>query len=218
MPCQLFRTNGKVDKVLAPNEKPSILYEEILKTVKQEGAQKFIDSIPYLKDRLEDGTLLNESAEEIAVGIWSIAYSSEYQTFFTNLNKTLGVFADENGEPKFAVFKNNVLNQNSRFGKVSTGYVLDPEKAEFLKKAGKRGNKLQQAIVEALVEKPENPVVLEPTNHVYIDSEGEIYTSVTTAIKGKLEDDAYAANRAIGTAVDKLTRNYCRKELQGFCF
>lgn len=204
MPCQLFRTNGKVDKVLAPNEKPSILYEEILKAVKQEGAQKFIDSIPYLKDRLEDGTLLNESAEEIAVGIWSIAYSSEYQTFFTNLNKTLGVFADENGEPKFAVFKNNVLNQNSRFGKVSTGYVLDPEKAEFLKKAGKRGNKLQQAIVEALVEKPENPVVLEPTNHVYIDSEGEIYTSVTTAIKGKLEDDAYAANRAIGTAVDKL--------------
>ena len=52
MPCQLFRTNGKVDKVLAPNEKPSILYEEILKTVKQEGAQKFIDSIPYLTKKL----------------------------------------------------------------------------------------------------------------------------------------------------------------------
>lgn len=204
MSCQLFRTNGKVDKVLAPNEKPSILYKEILDQVKKEGSQKFIDSIPYLRDRLADGTLLNESPEEIAVGLWSIAYSSEYQTFFANMNKSLGVFADPNGEPKFAVFKNNVLNQNSRFGKVSKGYVLDPEKAAFVKSAGRRGNKLQQAIVEALVDNPENPVILEPNNHVYIDAEGEVYTSVTTAIKGKLENDAFAANRAIGTNVDKL--------------
>ena len=96
MACQLFRTDGKVEKVLAPNEKPSLLYSEILTVVKKEGSKKFIDSIPYLRDRLEDGTLLNESSEEIAVGIWSIAYSPEYQAFFNNLNKKLNVFADEN--------------------------------------------------------------------------------------------------------------------------
>ena len=92
MACQLFRTDGKVEKVLAPNEKPSLLYSEILTVVKKEGSKKFIDSIPYLRDRLEDGTLLNESSEEIAVGIWSIAYSPEYQAFFNNLNKKLNVF------------------------------------------------------------------------------------------------------------------------------
>ena len=93
MACQLFRTDGKVEKVLAPNEKPSLLYSEILTVVKKEGSKKFIDSIPYLRDRLEDGTLLNESSEEIAVGIWSIAYSPEYQAFFNNLNKKLNVFS-----------------------------------------------------------------------------------------------------------------------------
>ena len=207
MACQLYRTDGKVDKVLAPNEKPSILYKEILDIVQKEGVKKFTDAIPYLKDRLEDGTLLNESAEEIAVGLWSIAYSPEYQTFFNNVNNALGVFADQNGEPNITLFNNSVLKAGSRFVKATIGFVLDPEKAEFLKKSGKRGNKLQQAIVSALVESPENPVVLEPKSHVYIDKEGEVYTSVTTAIKGKLEDDAYAANRAIGTAVDKLLQN-----------
>jgi len=204
MACQLFRTDGKVEKVLAPNEKPSLLYSEILNVVQKEGPKKFIDSIPYLRDRLADGTILDESPEEIAVGLWSIAYSPEYQAFFNNLNKTLNAFADVNGEPKFFMFNNNVLNQKSRFGKASTGYVLDPVKAAFVKAAVKRGNKLQQAIIEALVENPENPVILEPVSHTYIDSEGEVYTSTTTAIKGKLEGDAYAANRAIGTSVDKL--------------
>lgn len=204
MPCQLYRTDGKVDRVLAPNEKPSNLYKDILSTVEKEGSKKFIDSMPYLRDRLDDGTLLSESAEEIAVGIWSIAYSPEYQTFFTNMNKALGIFADENGEPKFNVFQANVLNQGSQFSRVSPGYVLDPEKAAFVKGATKRGNALQQKIVEELIEKPANPVVLEPKDHIYIDQDGEVYTSVTTAIKGKLEDDTYAVNREYGTSIDKL--------------
>lgn len=204
MPCQLYRTDGKVDRVLAPNEKPSNLYKDILETVNKEGTKKYIDTIPYLRDRLEDGTLLNESAEEIAVGIWSIAYSPEYQTFFTNMNKALGIFADENGEPKYNVFQANVLNQASQFTRVSTSYVLDPEKAAFVKGASKRGNALQQKIVEELVEKPANPVVLEPNEHIYIDQDGEVYKSTTTAIKGKLEDDIYAINREWGTSIDKL--------------
>jgi len=212
MACQLYRTNGKVDKVLAPNEKPSILYQEILKAVKEEGPEKFVKTIPYLRDRLEDGTLLDESPEEIAVGIWSIAYSPEYQAFFTNLNKTLNAFADENGEPKFSFFKGNVMNIGSKFSKTGTGYVLDPEKAAFAKEAGKKGNQLQQAIIEALVTNPDNPLVLEKTNHVYIDAEGNEYVSVTTAIKGKLTDDAFAANRAIGTAVDKILEGIIAKK------
>lgn len=203
MACQLYRTNGKIEKVLAPNEKPSTLYKDILKAVKKDGVKKYIDTIPYLRDRLQDGTLMDETPEEIAVGIWSIAYTPEYQAFFTNMNSQLSIFADANGEPTISAFTASVLNTNN-FSKPSIAYVLDPQKAQFVQDATKRGNAVQQAIAEILVEKPENPVILEPNEHVYIDQDGEIYTSVTTAIKGKLTSDAYAANREIGTAVDKM--------------
>jgi hypothetical protein len=204
MPCQLYRTNGVVDKVLAPNEKPSQLYAKILETVKKEGVEKFLNSIPYLRDRIADGTLINDSVEEVAVGIWSIAYTPEYQAFFGRLSKAANVFADENGEPKFDLFK-NILNGNDvRFIRASTGYVLDPQKQEFLKGAAKRANALQKKIIETLVEKPDNPVVLEPEAHVYIDQDGEVYDSITKGIKGELTSDAYAVNRDYGTAIDKL--------------
>jgi hypothetical protein len=204
MPCQLYRTNGLVDKVLAPNEKPSELYPKILELVKKEGVEKYLTSIPYLRDRIADGTLLNDSAEEVAVGIWSIAYTPEYQAYFTNLNKALKVFADDNGEPKFEVFK-NILNGNDvRFIRASTGYVLDPEKQDFLKGAAKKANALQKKIIEVLVEKPDNPVILEPEAHVYIDQDGEVYESITKGIKGELTSDTYAVNRDYGTSIDKL--------------
>ena len=204
MACQLFRENGKVDKVLAPNEKPSNLYQQILEKVKKDGVNKYLSSIPYLRDRIADGTILDETPEEIAVGIWSIAYSPEYQTFFNQANNAFGTMADENGEPKFSIFEAGVLGQTSSFTRVTTGYVLDPEKKKFVDNASKPGNALQKAIVRELVENPKNPVVLEPVSHVYIDQDGEVYTSTTTAIKGKLEDDTYAVNREYGTSIDKL--------------
>ena len=205
MACQLFRENGKVDKVLAPNGKESILYTELLKKVKEKGVKKYLDQIPYLKNRLNDGTLLNESPEEIAVGLWSIAYSPEYQDYFTKKNSMFGSFADANGEPKSNIFNNDLIEDPiKKFGSVNMGFVLDPERKEFLNKAGKKGNALQQRIVNDLIENPDNPVVLEPTEHVYVDGDGETYTSVTTGIKGKLLNDDFAINREYGTSFDKL--------------
>ena len=204
MACQLFRENGKVDKVLAPNEKPSNLYQQILEKVKKDGVAKYLSSIPYLRDRIADGTLMDESAEEIAIGIWSIAYSPEYQAYFNKANGVFGTIADENGEPKFSIFEAGVLGQTSSFTRVSTGYVLDADKKKFITSASKQGNDLQKAIVKELIENPNNPVVLEPVSHVYIDQDGEVYTSTTTAIKGKLEDDTYAVNREYGTSIDKM--------------
>jgi hypothetical protein len=205
MGCQLFRENGKITKILAVNEKPSKLYKEILEEVKAKGTKSFIDNIAYLRDRLADGTLLDDSVEEIAAGLWSIAYSPEYQTFFNNITKQLTGFADENGEPIFAVFKNSVLNDNSQYNKASIGSVLDPERAAFTNESKKKGNALQQRIVQELIEKPENAVFLEPKEHVYYDEYGEVYTSITTGIKGKLDDnDRFANSREIGNSVDKL--------------
>jgi hypothetical protein len=205
MACQLYRENGKVDKVLAPNGKESILYTELLKKVKEKGVKKYLDQIPYLKNRLNDGTLLNESPEEIAVGLWSIAYSPEYQDYFTKRNSMFGSFADANGEPKSNIFNNDLIEDpTKKFGSVNMGFVLDPERKEFLNKAGKKGNALQQRIVNDLIENSDNPVVLEPTEHVYVDGDGETYTSVTTGIKGKLLNDDFAINREYGTSFDKL--------------
>lgn len=204
MPCQLYRTNGVIDKVLAPNEKPSLLYPKILETVKKEGVQKFLDSIPYLRDRVADGSILNESPEEIAVGLWSLAYTPEYQAFFNSMNKALKVFADENSEPKFEIFRNQLIGNDTRFIRVDKSFVLDPEKQEFLKGAAKRANALQKKIIETLVEKPDNPVILEPEAHVYIDQDGEVYDSITKGIKGELKSDAFAVNRDYGTTIDKL--------------
>lgn len=204
MPCQLYRKNGVVDKVLAPNEKPSLLYPKILETVKKEGVQKFLSSIPYLRNRIADGTLLNDSVEEIAVGIWSLAYTPEYQAFFNNMNKAMKVFADDNGEPKFEIFKNQLNGNDVRFIRVEKSYVLDPERQEFIKGAAKKANALQKKIIETLVEKPDNPVMLEPEEHVYIDQDGEVYESVTKGIKGELKSDAYAVNREYGNSIDKL--------------
>ena len=104
MACQLYRKDGKIEKVLAPNGKESILYNDLLKEVKDKGVSSFLTSIPYLKNRIADGTLLNDSPEEIAVGLWSIAYSPEYQSYFNNMNKELNAFGDANGEPKFFLF------------------------------------------------------------------------------------------------------------------
>jgi hypothetical protein len=213
MACQLYRKDGKVDKVLAPNGKNSILYRDILNEVNKKGVNSFLNRIPYLNDRLADGTLIDNTPEEIAVGLWSIVYSSEYQAFFTNMNNALGIFADSNGEPKFTIFNNSVLTDSAKkFANVNTGYVLDPEKLEFLGKVGKKGNALQQRIIEELVEKPQNPVVLEPTEHIYVDGDGESYTSVTTGIKGKLESDDFAINREYGTSFDRLLQGVILNE------
>ncbi len=205
MACQLFRENGKIDKVLAPNGQESILYKELLSKVKEKGVKKYLDQIPYLKNRLDDGTLLNDSPEEIAVGLWSIVYSPEYQEYFTKRNSMFGSFADANGEPKSNIFNNDLLEDpTKKFASVNMGFVLDPERKEFLTKAGRKGNALQQRIVNDLIENPDNPVVLEPTEHVYVDGDGETYTSVTTGIKGKLMNDEFAINREYGTSLDKL--------------
>ena len=45
MACQLYRKDGKVDKVLAPNGKNSILYRDILNEVNKKGVNSFLNTI-----------------------------------------------------------------------------------------------------------------------------------------------------------------------------
>jgi hypothetical protein len=208
MACQLYRKNDKVDKVLAPNQEDSILYKDILKEVKKKGVAGYISAIPYLQYQLDNGKLLNDSPEEIAVGLWSIAYTPEYKAFFNNMKMSFPLSADINEEPVFSFFNNTVIkNEQKQYSKPVDVEVLTASKSEFLNKVNKKGNKLQQKITEALIKNPENPVVLEPDEHIYIDEDGEEYKSTTTAIKGKLENDAFELNRNYGTSIDLLLQN-----------
>lgn len=205
--CQVYRTGDVLDKVLATNEKSSILYNKLLEYVNQTGVSKVIASTPYIQQALTDGKLVNNSPEEIALGLWSISYTEEYQNTLNKLSK-LGLPAfDENGEVLFTIFKANVLTvSGSQHKNAASSYVLDTATTKVVNAAAYKGNVLQKAIVDALVSKPDNPVVLEPINHIYYDVDGNEYKSATTAIKGRLHDpnNLYGINREYGQAFDKI--------------
>jgi len=203
--CQVYRSEDKIEKVLATNEQPSILYKDLVKYVQDKGAAKVIASTPYIQSALAEGKLLNDSVEEIALGLWSIAYSDDYMKMFKGMVGLGLPFADVNGEPKFSSFNSTVLT-GGNFKKGEPSYVLDVATAKIVNKAISRGNILQQRIAEALMISPDNPVILEPIEHVYHDVDGNPYTSTTTAIKGKLHDpnNLYGINREYGQAFDKI--------------
>lgn len=211
--CQLFRKDNKIEKVLASNNEPSILYKDLVSYVKKTGADKIIQQIPYLQVALQNGSILDNSPAEVAVGLWSIAYTEQYQNHITKLGKILPVM-DDNAEPLFSIFKNTVLSNDSKFKNPADSYVLSSYKADTVNKAIAKGNALQQKIVEALVVNPDNPVMLEEESHIYYDVNGEEYLSTTTAIKGKMVDpeNLYEINRNYGKAFDRLLEGIIKGE------
>lgn len=208
MACQLFRSGGKVEKVLSPDGKPSTLYDGIVKYVQKNGAEKLVSEMPYLQDRLNDGTILDKSVEEIAVGLWSMHYTPEFQAFLTPMLSLFPDLTKNGGEVSIKWFTDNLLTQNMAKGALTTGYTLTPDKQDLADNEKKVGNKLQAAIVKDLYESPENPVTLLPEEHIYVDEDGEVYTSTTTKIKGTLDDNGkYERNRVWGNAFDALMDN-----------
>lgn len=208
MACQLFRSGGKVEKVLSPDGKPSALYDGIVKYVKKTGVDTIFNETPYLQDRLTDGTILDKSVEEIAVGLWSMHYTPEFQDTSSRMEMLFPGFLEKSGEVGIRWFTDNILKPNSLKDVVTAGYTLTGDKQDLANNEKKSGNKLQNAIVQDLFENPENPVTLLPEEHIYVDEQGEVYTSTTTKIKGTLDDNGkYERNRAWGNAFDALMDN-----------
>ena len=208
--CQLYRdSDGKVEKVLAPNQKPSNLFKGVLAEVNKVGAKTLLAKKPYLQQLLSDGLILDDSPEEIAVGLWSMFYAPEIYKYFDDANTLFGgTYFDENGEVKFNLFKQAVVNQAALSNKSVATYVLEDNTQGSVDAQNRKANKLQQGIVDAIIVNPENPVILEPETHTYVDIDGEVYTSTTTAIKGVLTDDGkYEVNRQIGNGFDALMDN-----------
>jgi hypothetical protein len=208
MACQLFRNeDGKVAKVLAPNLQPSGLYKEIVREVRRKTPKYYLDRKPYLQQLLKEGKLIDDSPEEIAVGLWSLFYTPNVNKVLDNFNNFMGgSLYDQNGEPPFMYYRDQIMEQEGTAGKPGgESSVLSDTAMEQVEHETKVGNKLQAAVIDELVVKPENPVVLDKDTHVYVDEQGEVYTSTTTRIKGVLDDDGkYEMNRAWGNAIDQI--------------
>lgn len=95
-------------------------------------------------------------------------------------------------------------------------YMLDPETKKFKDKMKAAANDLQNKIIDDVLfeakpgEQDMGKVILEEENHVYVHTKtGQTFKSVTTAIKGELDDPEglYELNRLFGNHFDKILQN-----------
>lgn len=181
--CKLYRKDGKIEKVLAENGKPSILYQHILNYLNKKDVDDIIKSVPYLQNALDTGLLLNKSKEEIAAGLWSIVYTPEFMEFYNKIKENAekegypGMFSDANGEPTFGMFEVNILGKSAKFTKPSSSYALSDEDIKSTNEKKKRGNKKQSDVVDFFVLNPKHPFV--KVDDVCVDEEGDEYDDIS---------------------------------------
>lgn len=205
MSCQIYRKDKKIEKVLAENGEESILYNDVVKFLKSENTNALFNNINYLQERLADGTIKDRSEEELALGLWSIVYTPEYQKMFQHLTTLNPNIADKNNEPTLEYFKNVFITNKNRIDIPNKAGVLDDEHYDFAEKVKGKANKLQQDIIDELYINPENPVNMDEDTHTYTDLLGDDYTSTTQAIYGTSNiDPQYEIYAEYGYAFDKI--------------
>jgi hypothetical protein len=205
MACQLYRKDGKIDKVLAENGNDSKLYTDLVEFIKKENKEELLKNIPYLQQRLSDGSILNKSDEEIALGLWSVIYTPEYQKVLQTLLKISPKLIDSNGEPLLEYFKNSFIANKARITVGNKSVTLDDDHYDFAEKVKGKANKIQQKIIEELYIYPENPLGFNEEEHIYTDVAGDDYTSTTQAIYGTSDiDPEYKIYAEYGNAFDKI--------------
>jgi len=98
MSCQIKRKyDGTIKEVLAPNGNPSILYRDIVQNVPVETIAK--DA--YVQNIVGKGLIADTSKEELALALWSKAYSKEFMDSFGNWTEDKLPNTDINGEPLY---------------------------------------------------------------------------------------------------------------------
>ncbi len=90
-------------------------------------------------------------------------------------------------------------------GRGEVYFQLDKKDQEYIKAIREHATERQQAVIDGVYLNPENRVILNPVNHIYKDTKGNIYTSVTTLLNGEFENDAdYIQNRQWGNDFDSI--------------
>ena len=92
MACKINRnSNGEITEVLAPNGKPSVLYDNLVSYLKDHVR---LEPDAYVQDALDKKLIRDLSPEEHALALWSKVYTPEFKNWFGNSKAV-----DTNGEP-----------------------------------------------------------------------------------------------------------------------
>lgn len=126
MACQIKRdNNNNIIEVLAPNGKPSILYDTLKSKLVNPTFKQVVTTDKYVSSILDTEYFKDNSNEEIALAAWSKAYTASFVDSFGNWKADKLPNTDINGEPLVdTLFQDNQVKPG-----VSELFESDPELA-----------------------------------------------------------------------------------------
>jgi hypothetical protein len=130
MACQIKRKdNGTIDTVLAPNGKPSVLYNSLVNAIaSSEVTRNVIQSDPYVSSVMDSVYVMDNTAEELALAAWSKAYTVDFIDSFGNWKEDKLPNTDSNGEPTINMLFPEIADTGVKPG-VSELFESNPELA-----------------------------------------------------------------------------------------
>jgi len=100
MACQIKRDNtNNIIEVLAPNGKPSMLYDTLKSKLVNPAFKQVVTTDKYVSSILDTEYFKDNSNEEIALAAWSKAYTASFVDSFGNWKADKLPNTDNNGEP-----------------------------------------------------------------------------------------------------------------------
>jgi hypothetical protein len=156
MACQIKRKdNGTIDTVLAPNGKPSVLYNSLVNAIaSSEVTRNVIQSDPYVSSVMDSVYVMDNTAEELALAAWSKAYTIDFIDSFGNWKEDKLPDTDSNGEPTVNMLFPEITDTGVKPG-VSELFDSNPELANqvyealgYKTEAAKRVEKANEDIKE----------------------------------------------------------------------
>lgn len=111
-----------------------------------------------------------------------------------------------------SILKSDISKLQPTLGGKGIYYQLDEAEEELARNAFKKANPMQTKIIEEVYFKPHNRYRLDKKTHVYKDSDGNEYTSLTSAMGVDFPEDLkdeFEANRDWGNDVDQIMQDIC---------
>ena len=126
MSCQIKRKyDGTIKGVYAPNGNESILYSDIVDNISVED----MSSDPYVQSIMDKGLIADASVKELALALWSKAYTPEFIESFGNWKEDKLPNTDVNGEPLYSALTNGIKsvgdNNNLTYQFIAVNKILN---------------------------------------------------------------------------------------------
>lgn len=113
------------------------------------------------------------------------------------------------------ILKGKISKLQPTLGGKGIYYQLEKDEEELIRNAIKKANPIQVKVIEEVYFKPHNRYRLDRKTHIYTDSAGNPYTSLTTAMGVDFPEDRkdeFEANRDWGNDVDQIMQDICLRK------